>query len=167
MRLGRVAHVGADRIVLEDGSIPTDRRQVHVDCSAGGLRVTPGRPIFEPDRITLQQVRTCQPTFNAALLAFVEATDRDDDAKNHLCPPNPYPDAAVDWIRGTLRVAGGAERVARRARSRRVLGTCRLDAARGLNDHLTDPRVQAAIGRYGADMLTSIENLEKLAALSS
>ena len=74
VRLGRVrAHRHRPRSCWRTGTIPTDPGQVHVDCTAGGLRVRPARPIFEPDRITLQQVRTCQPTFNAALIGFVEA----------------------------------------------------------------------------------------------
>ena len=166
VRLGHVRRIGTERIELDDGSIPTDSRQIHVDCSAGGLRVTPDRPIFESDRITLQQVRTCQPTFNAALLAFVESTDRDEAAKNELCPPNSYPDAAVDWMRMT-RVSQGAQN-AWGAEPDLVawLDTCRLDAARGLNNHLADPRLQAALGRYGVHMQSSIDNLEKLAVLS-
>ena len=94
-------HIAADRIVLEEGSIPTDGGQVHVDCSAAGLRLAPGRPVFDAGRITLQQIRTCQPAFNAALVGFVEATRHDDAEKNRLCPPNPYPDTAMDWIPAT------------------------------------------------------------------
>jgi hypothetical protein len=53
VRQGRVRAIGTDEIVLEAGTIPTDVAQVHVDCTAAGLRVSPGRPIFEDDRITL------------------------------------------------------------------------------------------------------------------
>ena len=89
MRQGQVRGIGTDEIVLDAGTIPTDVAQVHVDCTAAGLRVSPGRPIFEDDRITLQQVRICQPTFNAALVGYIEASDRDDVERNRLCPPNP------------------------------------------------------------------------------
>jgi NAD(P)-binding Rossmann-like domain len=101
VRLGRVVQIAPDRIVLEEGSIPTDGGQVHVDCSAAGLRLAPARPVFADGRITLQQIRTCQPTFNAALIGYVEASRHDDAEKNLLCPPNPYPDAATDWIQAT------------------------------------------------------------------
>jgi hypothetical protein len=72
---------------------------VRVDFSAAGL---PTRPIFEPGRITLQQIRTCQPTFSAALVAFVETARIHDKERNALCPANPYPSAAEDWLRTTL-----------------------------------------------------------------
>jgi len=162
IRRGRVRHIGADQIVLDGGSIPTDRRHVHVDCSAAGLRIAPARPIFERDRITLQQIRTCQPTFNAALVACVEASDRDEVDKNRLCPPNPYPDRAVDWISAT--------RVSQRAQDAWLrepdlvawLQQSRLDVARGLADHMADPRVQSALRRYAANAEPAVANLEKL-----
>ena len=81
-------HVEVDRIVLEHGETDTGTDVLHVDCTALGLNNAPATPIFEPGRIVLQQVRHLSPTFNAALVGFVEA-QRDDDAdKNRLCPPN-------------------------------------------------------------------------------
>ena len=82
--------------------IPTDGGQVHVDCSAAGFALAPGRPAFDAGRITLQQIRTCQPAFNAALVGYVEASRHEDAEKNRLCPPNPYPDTATDWIPATI-----------------------------------------------------------------
>ena len=99
--MGHVRSIGPDEIVLDDGVIPTNRAEVHVDCTAAGLRLTAGRPIFERGRITLQQVRVCQPTFNAALIGYVEAT-REGEEKNALCPPNPYPNTPADWIPATM-----------------------------------------------------------------
>lgn len=147
VRQGRVVRIGGDRIELEQGSVPTDAKQIHVDCTAAGLRVAPGRDIFGPDRITLQQVRTCQPTFNAALIAFVESARDDDAEKNRLCPPNPYPDAAIDWIPATS--------ISQRAQAAwsgepdidAWLERSRLNAARGLGDHLAEPLVQSALAR--------------------
>ena len=137
---------------------------VHVDCTAAGLRVAPPRPIFEPDRITPQQVRTCQPTFNAALVAFVEASDRDDVDKNRICPPNPSP-RATDWISATC--------ISQRAQDAWLgepdlvawLQHCRLDAARGLARHMTDPVVQSALGRYAVNAEPAAAKLEKLRTL--
>lgn len=98
VRLGRVTHIAADRIDLTGGSIPTDRGQVHVDCSAAGLRPRPGRPVFADGQITLQQIRACQPVFSAAVAGYVEAARNDDAEKNRLCPANRYPVTAMDWI---------------------------------------------------------------------
>jgi hypothetical protein len=167
VRLGRVVHIGTDQIAMDEGSIPTDRGQVHVDCSAAGLRVGPGRAIFEPDRITLQQVRVCQPTFNAALVAFLESARHDDAEKNRLCPPNPYPDSAFDWIsanaianRAQAAWFGEPDLVAWMERSR-------LNAARGIGDQMADPRMRSALDRMIANTEPAIANLEHLGAPTS
>jgi hypothetical protein len=164
VRLGRVLHLGPDRISLEEGSVPTDSGQVHVDCSASGLRLTPGRPIFESGQITLQQIRAGQPAFSAALVGYLEAARHDDAEKNLLCPPNPYPDAAADWIPSTC--------IAQRAQARWLADAdlsawmegARLNAARGIGDHLTEPRMTSAIGRMFANAEPAVANLEALQA---
>ncbi len=166
VRLGRVLHVGSDCVILEDGSIPTNHGRVHVDCSAAGLHVARARPIFEPGRITLQQVRTCQPCFNAAVVAFVEASRDDDAEKNRLCPPNPYPDAAVDWIPGT-RIAQEAQRMwLGEGDLAAWMDRSRLNAARGVGEHIADPGMQAALTRWTASLEPALANLERLEALS-
>ncbi len=164
VRLGRVIRIGSDRIMLENGSIPTDGGQVHVDCSASGLRLAPGRPVFAPGLITLQQTRVCQPTFNAALAGYVEATRNDDTDKNLLCPPNPYPDAATDWIAATC--------IAQRAQATWLadadlsawMDAARLNAARGVGAHLTDPRMQSALARMFANAEPAVKKLDALQA---
>jgi NAD(P)-binding Rossmann-like domain len=162
VRMGRVTHVAAREIVMAHGTLETEPGHVYVDCSAGGLRLSPGQPIFEPDRITLQQMRTCQPTFNAALLGFVESIRDDDDAKNRLCPPNPYPNSAADWMAGTL--------VAQRAQNAwnedpeiaPWMDRSRLNAARGLANYLDDPRMRSGVVRMLENAEPAILNLEKL-----
>ena len=164
VRQGRVVHVGRDRIVLEAGSIPTDAKQIYVDCTADGAHRVPGRAVFDPSRITLQAVRTGLLPFSAALIAFVESAREDDVEKNRLCPPNPYPNAAVDWI-------------ATNAISHRVQMTwfeepdllawmerSRLDVARGINAHLAEPQTQAALARFLANLEPAVEKLESFLA---
>jgi hypothetical protein len=164
VRQGRVTHIGETRIALEGGSIPTDEEQIYVDCTADGARRVPGRAIFEPNRITLQAVRTGLLPFSAALIAFVESAREDDAEKNRLCPPNPYPNAAVDWI-------------ATNAISHRVQMTwfeepdllawmerSRLDVARGINAHLAEPQTQAALARFLANLEPAVEKLESFLA---
>lgn len=164
VRLGHVRAIGTSEIVMAEGSIPTDARQVHVDCTADGLHVGAARPIFDGDTITLQQVRTCQPTYNAALVGFVEAVKGDDAEKNAICPPNPYPSRAVDWIPGTavsqrseIATMTDPEVGAWREASR-------LNAARGVADHLDDPMVASAAGRFARYGDAAVANLDRLAA---
>jgi hypothetical protein len=167
VRQGRVLHIGEDRIVLEEGSIPTDAKQVYVDCSAEGLRKSPARAIFEPNRITLQAVRTCLPTFNAALIAFVESARDNEVEKNRLCPPNPYPNAALDWIatnsisqRAQMTWSAEPDVVAWLERSR-------LNVARGIADHLTEPQMQSALARYIANSEQATDKLDSFLVQSA
>jgi NAD(P)-binding Rossmann-like domain len=162
VRLGRVVHIAPDRIVLEEGSIPTDNGQVHVDCSAAGLRRAPARPVFADGLITLQQVRTCQPTFNAALTGYVEASRHDDEEKNLLCPPNPYPDTATDWIRVTCTAQRALNTWLGDTDLSAWMEQARLNAARGISDHLTDPRMKTALTRMFANAEPAITKLEAL-----
>jgi hypothetical protein len=161
VRLGRVRRLSTDRIVLEDGEIPTDRGQVHVDCTAYGFRAARLRPIFEPRRITIQSLMGGFTTFNAALIGFVEATRRNDTEKNRLCPPTPQPSRPIDWIRafrGGLRVSAmdssEPDLAAWQKRSR-------LNLTSGIGRHVSDPRMQSAVSRWAANTELALKNAEK------
>lgn len=167
VRLGRVVHVGADRIVLEDGAVPTSRGEVHVDCTASGFRTAPPRPIFEPGRITLQSLMGAFTTFNAALVGYVEAARDDDDEKNRLCPPTPQPSDAADWI---PVICGGLRSLMAQAAEPELAAWSegsRLNLTRGLGDHFEDPRMQAAMARWGANMEPALANGDRLLAASA
>jgi hypothetical protein len=162
IRLGRVRRIEADRIVLEQGETDTGSDVIHVDCTARGLRSAPVAPVFQPGRIVLQQIRQNSPTFNAALIAFVE-THRDEDAdKNRLCPPNPYAGGVEDWPR-LMRLTWSTEHrwlsepdvSAWAARSR-------LNLLQALPDHAAEPAVRAALERYLTHVGTAIERLAEL-----
>ena len=103
VRLGRVRSIDRERLELEQGTIAARADSCYVDCSAAGVPSRPSKPIFDGDRITLQKMRTCQPTFSAAFIAHVEATFRDDDEKNGVCRPIEPPTVPLDWLR-MLRV---------------------------------------------------------------
>jgi hypothetical protein len=124
--------------------------------------VSPARPIFEPRQITLQQIRTCQPTSNAALVGYLEGAREDIEEKSRLCPPNPYPDAAIDWITSSS--------ISWRAQAAwnsdpdlgAWLESSRLNAAGGIAAHLAKPQMQSALARYLKYAEPAIENLDRL-----
>lgn len=160
VRHGRVRHVGARRLVLEESELPTRSGEVHVDCTASGFRWAPPRPIFEPGRITLQSLIGGLTTYNAALIGFIEAARDDDRERNRLCPPTPQVTLALDWVsmmRGILRsgaihaaepdVAGWSDRV-------RLSFTC------GLSRRMDDPRVAAALARWAESAEPALEQAE-------
>jgi hypothetical protein len=162
VRLGRVRRIEPGRIVLEHGEVGTDPHALHVDCSAVGLGDGAATPVFQGDRIVLQQVRHLSPSFNAALTAFVEA-HRDDDAdKNRLCPPNPYPSRPEDWPRMMSRTWRTEYAWLREPDVMRWVAGSRLNLLRDLPGHAAEPAVQGSLERYLTHVGPAIERLREL-----
>ena len=99
IRLGYVRSVESTRIVLDRGEMPLSSDTLVVDCSASGISRKPLVPVWSGNRITIQMIRTCQPTFSAALIGFIEASFADPEQKNALCQPVPSPVIDTDWLR--------------------------------------------------------------------
>ena len=161
VRLGRVRRIEADRIVLERGETRTGPDVLHVDCTARGLNNAPATAVFQPGRIVLQQVRYLSPSFNAALIGFVEASRDDDADKNRLCPPNPYPSTIADWPRMMSRAWRTEARWLREPDVSAWVAASRLNLLRALPDHATEPSVQSAVNRFLTHVSTATERLRQ------
>jgi hypothetical protein len=159
IRLGHVRRIDADRIVLERGAVATGSHVVHVDCTARGLRDVPAQPIFQPGRIVLQQVRQNSPTFNAALVGFIESAAGEDADKNRLCPANPYPASIADWPRMTARTWRTEQRWMSTNEVATWVAASRLNPLAALAEHLTEPVVQNAVQSYLMHAGTATERL--------
>jgi hypothetical protein len=164
VRLGRVRRVEVGRLVLEHGQTDTGKDALYVDCTAVGLKNAPGTPIFEPGRIILQQVRHLSPSFNAALIGFVEAHRNDDTDKNRLCPSNPYPSSIEDWPRMMSRTWRTEFRWLSEPDVSAWVAGSRLNLLQALPDHAAEPSVQVAVKRYLTRVAAAIERLKQLAA---
>ncbi len=163
VRLGRVRRIEADRIVLERGETPTGPEVLHVDCTALGLNNARATTIFQPARIVLQQVRYLSPSFNAALIGFVEAHRDDDTDKNRLCPPHAYPSSPGDWPRMMCCTWTAEGRWLSEPDLSAWIADSRLNLIGGLRDHAAEPKVQAAVKRYLTHVGTAIERLSSWA----
>lgn len=164
VRLGKVRRIERDSIVLDEGSIPTSQSHLHVHCAAPGLNPAPATPIFTPERITLQSIRTGLMPFNSALIGFIEATRDDVAEKNRLCPPNRLPDTALDWVRGTLIGMKADYLWSKEPDIAAWLERSRLNASRGLRRYGNEPRVKEAWARFTANVRPGLANLERLYA---
>jgi hypothetical protein len=102
VRMGHVQSVEAGRVTLEDGVREIDGTALYIDCTADGFAHREPTPVFSDSHISLQAVRTCQPAFSAAVIAHVEASYPDDETRNALCGPVPYPREPIDWLRMML-----------------------------------------------------------------
>ena len=166
VRQGRVRRIAADRITLEQGSVATDARQIYVDCTAEGVRPTEPRPIFEPDRITMQYVTLGIVPWSAATIGFVEATREDDADKNRLCPPVVFTGEAADLLH--LAYVGMNGLMARAAEPDLAAWSerSRLNPAGGVMDHMDDPSIGAALAVLGANIGPAMDNLGRFAETS-
>lgn len=162
VRLGRVRRIERDRIVLDEGTVPTDADTVHVHCAARGLARPALRPIFEADRVTIQPCFWGFACYQFALLGVVEATIERDEEKNRLCPPIRYWDGNADYATAFLAMlAGEQSRAAHPALSAWARET-RLNPLQGIGRYRDHPMVvetRERIKRFGAAAAANLARL--------
>ena len=166
VRLGHVTRIGRDEITLEHGSAPTRADHVHVNCTAPGLRDTTTRPVFADGRITLQMVRTCQPSFSGAIIARIQTLFEDDEQKNAMTVPVPPPNADTDWAR--LLIANGANQYhwLKTAELAAWIAESRLDGTSGVTPRTDEgaARLSTARQRMRDAIGPAVANLQRLLA---
>lgn len=158
----RVQHIGKDRIVTDQGDVPTASDRVHIDCTAAGVRPTVARPVFEDGRITLQYVTIGIVPYSTAIQATVEARDDDDAAKNALCPVLTFTGRAADLPCIALAGMNGIMVRTLDPDLSAWNEACRLNPSKGAAEHLDDPRVPAAFAAIGEHIGAALENLQRL-----
>jgi hypothetical protein len=127
VRLGHVRSIETAQIVLDQGTIPADPDTLYIDCSACAIVMPPKLPVFEAGRINLFMVRTCQPLFSAALIAYVESHVTDRAEKNALCTVVPSPEHPIDWLRMWAVTLANTARWRQHAGLQAWLMQCRLN----------------------------------------
>jgi hypothetical protein len=162
VRLGHVRRIERDKIVLDEGTVPTSEGTVHIHCAARALPRRPLRPIYEPERVTIQPIEWGFACYQFAILGVIEATVESDEEKNRLCRPIAYWDTNTDYLSAFLAAfANQRSREAPRAFTTWAK-TTRLSPFAALALYNDDPLVvdaRARIKRYAAD---ATNNLEKL-----
>jgi hypothetical protein len=162
VHLGHVRKIDRHEIVLEEGTVPTDARTVHVHCAARGLgRPTP-RPIFERDRVTMQPFVWGFASYQLAMLGVIEATVEGDEQKNALCPPIQYWDQNKDYLTAFLATMAFGSAAAAHPKLASWSKTSRLNPLGGIAAHRDDPRVVASRERIKRFGLPAAMNLQKL-----
>jgi hypothetical protein len=164
VRLGHVRTIEATQIVLEHGSVPISPETLVVDCSATAIPQRPALPVWAGDRITLQCVRFCQPTFSAAFIAHVEATFHDDAEKNSLCAPIPLPNLDIDWLRMLAIDMANRRKWTQHDRLVKWLSKSRLNSFFHSLDRIepADTERMALVQRFQQAMKPAMENLQRL-----
>lgn len=163
VRLGRVLQIESDKIVFEQGTLPTSLNELHVDCSARAISNEEVKPIFEGDLITPQMVRSYQPVFSAAFIAHIEAAYGDDEEKNKLCGVVPLPNHDTDWIRMFSAFMMNQYNWSQDPELAKWLLNNRLDGFSKLMQSVSedDEEKQAIIGRIRASAIPAVVKLQE------
>jgi hypothetical protein len=166
VRLGHVQAITPARIVLDQGSVTADADTLYVDCSACAIAVPPPLPVFDRSRINLLLVRTCQPLFSAALIAYVESHVSRQGEQNALCTVVPTPEQPIDWLRMWAVNLGNTARWRQHSGLSAWLMQCRLNAMavylRGVNPD--DPTRTALLQELGVQSAAAAAKLPALLA---
>lgn len=163
VRLGRVQRIERGEIILEGGRAPTSERTLHIHCASQALARRPLRPIFEPDRVTVQPMLWGFACYQFALLGVVEATVDGDDEKNRLCPPIQYWDRNQDYLTAFLAGLTGERARGQHAALGSWMRATRLNPAIGVAALRDDPRVVEARDRIRRSAAAAAANLARLA----
>ncbi len=163
VRHGHVRAVEPGRLTFDEATVDVPADALVVHCAADGLKYPPLVPVWRPDVITPQPIRTGFPCFGAALVGYVEATRSDDEEKNRICPPSPYADTMAGWARmnvlGTRSTrAFSAERDIREWSSHVALNPARVPPGHPRSAALDD-----ALGRLAEHTGPALESLERIA----
>lgn len=160
VRARRVRGIGRTAVTTDGGDIPSGPRQVYVDCTAAGVPASAARPVFAPDRITIQYVAVGLLPWCAATIGFVESTGLGDEEKNRLCPPVVFSGDSAGLGRLAYAAMRGQVARARDEAVGRWNSVSRLNPARALPDHTNEADVaesQAFIIEHTREALANLE----------
>ncbi|KRE38253.1 pyridine nucleotide-disulfide oxidoreductase [Janibacter sp. Soil728] len=165
VRLGHVLAVEQGRVVCADGSVQVAPDALVVHCAASGLRYPPLVPIWQPEVITLQPIRTGFPCFGAALAGHAEATISSDVEKNRLCPPSPYSDTPTDWLAMQVIGARAGAAFASDPHLKAWADTVALNPARTPPELAESEAMQQVLGRLRASAGPALTRMAELAGM--
>ena len=164
VRLGHARRIGTDRIELDEGTIPTGHDTLHIHCAARGVASPAPRPVFDGDRITLQNLRFGLLPLSAAIIGFVEATRSDADEKNALCQPFRYSGGPADFMQQRLADLENAARWRGAPDLLAWMDGTRLSMSAGLSRRQDEPGLAASVARIRTHAAAAIANLQRLLA---
>lgn len=163
VRLGHIRRVDPGTVTLTGGTIETASDAVVVHCAASGLKYPPRVPIWQPDAIRLQPVRTAFPCFGAAVSGYVEATRERDEDKNRVCPSSPLPDTMPSWARMNVLGARAAAAFGAEPDIAAWASSVAINPARVTPDQASSAAVAEAVTRLQTASPAGIARLAELA----
>ncbi|GAA1975897.1 hypothetical protein GCM10009798_41430 [Nocardioides panacihumi] len=162
VRRGHLQSVSRGKLAFPDGSLSIADDAVVVHCAADGLRRRPLVPVWRPEAITLQPIRSGFPCFGAALVGYVEATRDADSEKNRLCPPSPYGDTLADWARMTVLGSRASQTFSAEPDIKRWADGVAINPARIPADHDSSDALDTVLKRVAASTPAGLARLADL-----
>ncbi|MBL8340959.1 MAG: hypothetical protein JNL30_05765 [Rubrivivax sp.] len=168
IRLGHVRAVQPGGLVLDQGRVALPAGTLFIDCTASAVEPRAVQPIFQPGRLLLQLVRLPQPTFSAALVAYVEAHHgaAGDKACNALAGTVPFPYRLADYPRALLANLWNQLQWSQHPPLRQWIRASRLDGFGRLMSGISeqDTARRDVVARLKALGPAAMTNLQRLAA---
>ena len=164
IRNGRVQSITPDAMTLDQSTVAMDPGTLYVDCTASAINYDAGQPVFQGDRILIQLLRAPLVTLSAALTAYVEVHGADEERKNQLCAPVPFPNDLAGFARTTLTSALNQFQWSQDKALRQWMRHSRLDIFGKMVAELdkADADRQAIVTRLRANSMAAMSNLPKL-----
>jgi hypothetical protein len=166
IRKGHVRSIERDGLHFDMDHVALDPGALYIDCTASAVEKRPPVPIFQRDSIVLQPVRMPQPTFSAALVAYIEAHHDDTELKNQLCATVPRTDAVEQFPRTVLASMANEERWRKYPELRDWIRRSRLDGFAKVVAAVSEGDVekQKILAKMREKVRPAVANLRKLAA---
>lgn len=175
VRHGHVRSLRPDRMRLDGGERALPAGTLCIDCTASAVgndarhALGSPEPVFQPGRIVLQMLRMPLISFSAALTAHVETHTADDEARNRLCRPVPFPYTLADYPRTVLANMMNQHQWNQDPALREWIRGSRLDAYGRLMASVRrdDAERQAVLARLKEQAMAAAANLPRLVAASA
>jgi hypothetical protein len=166
IRKGRVQRIALDAMDLDQGRVAMAPDTLYVDCTASAISHRKAEPVFAGDRIQIQLLRAPLVALSAALTAYVEVHGSDDDHKNQLCVPVPFPEDLAGYATATHASMMNQFRWSQDKSLRQWLRNIRLDAFGKMVADLekTDTERQAVLARLRTNAFAAMSNMPGLMA---
>jgi hypothetical protein len=166
IRLGHVQAVEADALMLDQGRVALKPQTLCIDCTASAVEKRESSSIFQGNKIVLQIVRLPQPTFSAAVVAYVEAHYDDETQKNKLCGTVPFPDSLASYPKSTFANMMNQFHWSQDKALRRWIRESRLDGFGKLIASVdkADAEKQAVVAQLKTSAMAAMANLTRLMA---
>lgn len=164
VRLGRVRRIEPESSLLEEGSVATGPKHVHVHCAAPGLPSRPTHVVFTEDTITIATITRASIAMSSAAIARIERLDIPTAEKNKLSPPMPPVTHPVRYLQAILSGLVTEQAWREHPSLRDWADSTRLNLTKRIPGQEDDPGIKAARARLEDSAGAAFENLARLVA---